>query len=66
MALFRIAVVGDFDPAAAPKGLANAVHRMTGTPDLAALEQQLSDSQRDVHALFRNIIDTAAVGSEPA
>ena len=66
MALFRIAVVGDFDPAAAPKGLANAVHRMTGTSDLAALEQQLSDSQRDVHALFRNIINTAAVGSEPA
>ncbi len=62
MALFRVAVVGDFDPATAPRGLANAVLKITGSDDMAQLEQRLARIQADVLSLFQTIVEASAAG----
>ncbi len=60
MALFRVAVVGEFDPAAAPRGTVNAVLRIAETASMAQLEQRLAETQARVFAAFRNIVEVAA------
>ena len=63
MALFRIAVAGDFDPATAPRGMVNAALRISGASDLAQLEQRLLATQAGVLEIFRKIVgDTAETG----
>ncbi len=64
MALFRVAVVGDFDPSTAPKGLANAVQRITDCADLAELEARLQQTQAEVLEIFNRQIEAAA-GRDP-
>jgi len=58
--LLRIAVEGVFDPASAPQGLRDALVRSTGADDFAALERRVLDSQGQVLALYRDLVEGAA------
>jgi glutamate-ammonia-ligase adenylyltransferase len=60
MALFRVAVVGEFNPATAPRGLANAVLKMTGSDDMSLLERHLVRIQADVLSIFHSTIEASA------
>ena len=60
MALFRVAVSGDFDPSAAPRGLVDAVLRLTGTASLDQLEAHLRTTQAGIHGAFQEIVERAA------
>jgi [glutamine synthetase] adenylyltransferase / [glutamine synthetase]-adenylyl-L-tyrosine phosphorylase len=60
MALFRVAVVGEFDPPAAPRGTVNAVLRIAEIADMAQLEQRLAETQAGVFAAFQNIVEAEA------
>ena len=63
MALFRVSVVGEFDPSAAPRGMVNAVLRISEAADLEQLEKRLLQTQADVLAAFERIV-TAAAGTD--
>jgi len=63
-ALFRVAVVGNFDPSKAPRGLANSVKKLTGTVNLAQLETHLRESQARVYEKFLAIVGSAANGGD--
>ena len=56
MALFRIAVDGEFDPATAPRGMVNAALRITGASDLSQLEQRLRATQAAVLGVFERVV----------
>ena len=60
MALFRIAVVGEFEPSEAPRGMLNAVLRISGSAGLEQLEGQLRATQAEVLSAFERIVDAAA------
>lgn len=57
MALFRVAVVGEFDPSTAPRGTVNAMLKIAETADVAQLERRLAETQAGVLAAFRNIVE---------
>jgi len=58
--LLRIAVDGDFDPAAAPQGLRDALVRIGGADDFAALERKILDCQARVLAHYERLVEAAA------
>ena len=60
MALFRVAVVGDFDPSTAA---VNAVLRIAEAANLEQLERRLAEAQADVMAAYQRIIEASADGS---
>ena len=60
MALLRIAVAGDFDPSAAPRGTVNAILRIAEASSLKQLEGRLAETQAVVFAAFNDIVETAA------
>jgi len=60
MALFRVAVVGDFDPLTAPRGTVNAALRITETADVTQLERRLAETQAGVLAAFQGIVQVQA------
>ena len=59
MALFRVAVVGEFDPLNAPTGLVNTVLRIAEASSLEQLEQRLVETQDGVFAAFQRIVEAA-------
>ncbi|MDP6691339.1 MAG: hypothetical protein QF384_17735, partial [Alphaproteobacteria bacterium] len=63
MALFRIAVVGEFEPSEAPRGMVNAVLRISESPGLAELEARLRATQAEVLSAFERIVEAAAGGA---
>jgi len=63
MALFRVTVVGVFDPEAAPKGLADAVLKLTASDSLPQLQQRLVETQAGVISAFEAIVEAAAAES---
>ena len=60
MALFRIAVVGEFEPSEAPRGMVNAVLRISESTGLEQLEARLRATQAEVLSAFERIVDAAA------
>ena len=54
--ILRLCLDGPFDPANAPKGLAQLLCRAGDAPDLARLELSLTEAQRDVKSLFDAIV----------
>ena len=62
MAVFRVAVEGEFHPDEAPAGLAAVILRTAQTEDLATLERQLLTTQQRVLAHFAAIVEAAAEG----
>jgi len=66
MALFRVSVVGEFDPGEAPRGMVNAVLRISEAADLEQLEKRLVDTQAEILATFERIITAAAEAGENA
>ena len=54
--ILRLCLDGPFDPAKAPKGLAQLMCRAGDAPDLPRLEVTLRDCQTEVAALFGRII----------
>ncbi len=60
MALFRVAVSGDFDPSTAPRGLVKAMLGVTETASLEQLEARLRATQAGIHVAFQEIVEGAA------
>ncbi len=60
MALFRVSVEGEFDPGEAPRGMVNAVLRISEATDLEQLQRRLVETQAEVLAIFERIVTAAA------
>ncbi len=63
MALFRVAVVGEFDPSTAPRGTVNAMLKIAETADVAQLERRLAETQAGILAAYQNIVEGVEGGA---
>ena len=64
--ILRLSTGGDFDPAAAPGGLIEALLRATGAPSISALEAELTDCTTAVAGYFERQVVKIADDGEPA
>ena len=55
--ILRLCLDGPFDPANAPKGLAQLLARAGDVPDLVRLEATLQDAQQQVSTLFEGLLN---------
>ena len=64
--ILRLSTGGDFDPAAAPPGLVEALLRATDAPSISALEAELTDCTAAVAAYFEELVVGIADDDEQA